>query len=94
VPSCLVDSWSEALRRTPAGATAARRQRMAIMEAAISSSISHPNVVQTYTYQLQPGTRCARGCGRWRLQLAGPSRDRRPHARMQADIGGLPQVHY
>ena len=26
------------------------REKMAIMEAAISSSLSHPNVVQTYTY--------------------------------------------
>jgi hypothetical protein len=27
---------------------------MAIMEAAISSAASHPNMVQTYTYSLQP----------------------------------------
>lgn len=33
---------------------------MAIMEAAISSAASHPNVVQTYTYSLQPA---AQGLG-------------------------------
>ncbi len=27
-----------------------RREKMAIMETAISSTLSHPNVVQTYTY--------------------------------------------
>ncbi|GAX83029.1 hypothetical protein CEUSTIGMA_g10456.t1 [Chlamydomonas eustigma] len=31
-----------------------KRQRMAIMEAAISSSLSHPNIVQTFTYSLKP----------------------------------------
>ncbi|KAG2453166.1 hypothetical protein HYH02_002490 [Chlamydomonas schloesseri] len=30
-----------------------RHQRMAVMEAAISSSLSHPNVVQTYTYTVE-----------------------------------------
>jgi serine/threonine protein kinase len=30
------------------------RERMAIMEAAISSSLSHPNIVKTYTYSLKP----------------------------------------
>ncbi len=33
---------------------AAKRERMAIMEAAISSSLSHPNLVQTFTYSLSP----------------------------------------
>ncbi|GAX74261.1 hypothetical protein CEUSTIGMA_g1710.t1 [Chlamydomonas eustigma] len=33
---------------------AEKRERMAIMEAAISSSLSHPNIVQTYTYSLRP----------------------------------------
>ncbi|KAJ9517261.1 hypothetical protein QJQ45_009127 [Haematococcus lacustris] len=31
-----------------------KREKMAIMEAAISSSLSHPNIVQTYTYTIQP----------------------------------------
>ncbi|GAX83025.1 hypothetical protein CEUSTIGMA_g10452.t1 [Chlamydomonas eustigma] len=31
-----------------------KRHRMAIMEAAISSSLSHPNIVQTYTYSMRP----------------------------------------
>ncbi|GAX77891.1 hypothetical protein CEUSTIGMA_g5333.t1 [Chlamydomonas eustigma] len=31
-----------------------KRNRMAIMEAAISSSLSHPNIVQTYTYSMKP----------------------------------------
>ena len=31
-----------------------RREKMAIMETAISSSVSHPNVVQTFTYFVQP----------------------------------------
>jgi serine/threonine protein kinase len=31
-----------------------KRHRMAIMEAAISSSLSHPNIVQTYTYSMKP----------------------------------------
>jgi len=31
-----------------------KRERMAIMEAAISSSLAHPNVVQTYTYSIKP----------------------------------------
>ncbi|KAG1667880.1 hypothetical protein FOA52_013640 [Chlamydomonas sp. UWO 241] len=30
------------------------RERMAIMEAAISKSLSHPNIVQTYTYSIKP----------------------------------------
>jgi hypothetical protein len=29
---------------------AEKRERMAVMEAAISSSMQHPNIVQTYTY--------------------------------------------
>jgi hypothetical protein len=33
-----------------------RRERMAIMETAISSSLSHPNIVQTYTYAVEPIT--------------------------------------
>ncbi|KAJ9511825.1 hypothetical protein QJQ45_004378 [Haematococcus lacustris] len=33
---------------------AEKREKMAIMEAAISSSLSHPNIVQTYTYAIQP----------------------------------------
>lgn len=31
-----------------------RREKMAIMEAAMSSSLSHPNVVQTFTYSVEP----------------------------------------
>ena len=31
-----------------------KKERMAIMEAAISSSLSHPNIVQTFTYTLSP----------------------------------------
>ncbi|GAX78317.1 hypothetical protein CEUSTIGMA_g5759.t1 [Chlamydomonas eustigma] len=31
-----------------------KRERMAIMEVAISSSLQHPNIVQTYTYSLIP----------------------------------------
>ena len=31
-----------------------KKERMAIMEAAISSSLSHPNIVQTHTYTLSP----------------------------------------
>ena len=33
-----------------------KRERMAIMEAAISSALSHPNVVQTFTYSLSANT--------------------------------------
>jgi serine/threonine protein kinase len=33
---------------------AAKHERMVIMEAAISSSMNHPNVVQTYTYSIKP----------------------------------------
>ncbi|MEW5313558.1 MAG: hypothetical protein WDW38_005116 [Sanguina aurantia] len=33
---------------------AERRQQMAIMETAISTCLSHPNIVQTYTYMVQP----------------------------------------
>jgi hypothetical protein len=33
-----------------------RREKMAIMETAISSSLSHPNIVQTYTYEVRPLT--------------------------------------
>ena len=29
-----------------------KREKMAIMEAAISTSLSHPNIVQTYTYSV------------------------------------------
>ncbi|GFH30024.1 protein kinase domain-containing protein, partial [Haematococcus lacustris] len=39
-----------------------KREKMAIMETAISSSLSHPNVVQTFTYSVQQvqqqGPRC------------------------------------
>ncbi|GIM04094.1 hypothetical protein Vretimale_8718 [Volvox reticuliferus] len=31
-----------------------RRRQMAVMEAAISSAMSHPNIVQTYTYSFRP----------------------------------------
>ena len=31
-----------------------RAQKMAIMEVAISSSMSHPHLVQTYTYSVKP----------------------------------------
>eukprot|EP00775_Hariotina_reticulata_P011706 gene11706-11851_t len=33
-----------------------KREKMAIMETAISSSLSHPNIVQTYTYVIKPIT--------------------------------------
>lgn len=33
-----------------------RREKMAIMETAISSSLSHPNIVTTYTYEVKPLT--------------------------------------
>lgn len=33
-----------------------KREKMAIMETAISSSLSHPNIVQTYTYVVKPLT--------------------------------------
>ncbi|GAX79340.1 hypothetical protein CEUSTIGMA_g6782.t1 [Chlamydomonas eustigma] len=32
----------------------AKQEKMAIMEAAISSSLTHPNIVQTYTYSIKP----------------------------------------
>ena len=31
-----------------------KREKMAVMEAAISSSLAHPNVVATYTYSIKP----------------------------------------
>ncbi|GLC56027.1 hypothetical protein PLESTB_001056700 [Pleodorina starrii] len=43
-----------------------RHERMAVMEAAISSSLSHPNIVQTYTY----GVEGAKG-RRTALRMAG-----------------------
>ena len=33
---------------------AAKRERMAILEAAIASTLSHPNLIQTFTYGLRP----------------------------------------
>ncbi|KIY95632.1 hypothetical protein MNEG_12331, partial [Monoraphidium neglectum] len=33
---------------------AEKHERMAIMEAAISSTMNHPNIVQTYTYTIKP----------------------------------------
>ena len=33
---------------------AEKREKMAIMEAAISSALSHPNILQTYTYDIRP----------------------------------------
>ncbi|GIL59049.1 hypothetical protein Vafri_14017 [Volvox africanus] len=44
-----------------------RHERMAIMEAAISSSLSHPNIVQTYTY----GVERVDGAKARRARLAG-----------------------
>ncbi|KAI8476186.1 MAG: kinase-like domain-containing protein [Monoraphidium minutum] len=35
---------------------AEKHERMAIMEAAISSAMNHPNIVQTYTYTIKPTT--------------------------------------
>jgi hypothetical protein len=35
---------------------AEKRERMAIMEAAISSTMAHPNIVQTYTYTIKRAT--------------------------------------
>ncbi|KAG1669861.1 hypothetical protein FOA52_012449 [Chlamydomonas sp. UWO 241] len=34
--------------------SSSHRERMAIMEAGISKSLSHPNIVQTYTYSIRP----------------------------------------
>jgi hypothetical protein len=31
-----------------------RSEKMLVMETAISSSLSHPNIVQTYTYAVEP----------------------------------------
>ena len=33
------------------------REQMAVMEAALSSTVSHPNIVQVYTYMIRPVTR-------------------------------------
>ena len=33
---------------------AEKSQRMAVMEAAISSTLKHPNIVKTHTYSLKP----------------------------------------
>ncbi|GLI62400.1 hypothetical protein VaNZ11_005017 [Volvox africanus] len=44
-----------------------RHERMAVMEAAISSSLSHPNIVQTYTY----GVERVDGAKARRMRLAG-----------------------
>lgn len=39
----------------PAGMTGAqKREKMAIMEAAISSTLSHPNIIQTFTWSIRP----------------------------------------
>jgi len=35
---------------------AEKREKMVVWEAAISSSLSHPNIVQTYTYSIKPVT--------------------------------------
>ena len=31
-----------------------KREKMAVMEAAISSTLAHPNIVATYTYSIKP----------------------------------------
>ncbi len=33
---------------------AEKREKMVVWEAAISSSLMHPNIVQTYTYKIKP----------------------------------------
>jgi len=33
---------------------AEKREKMVVWEAAISSSLTHPNIVQTYTYSIKP----------------------------------------
>jgi hypothetical protein len=46
---------------------------MAVMEAAISSSLAHPNVVATYTYSIKPvrdTTRANEKVGAWMWYLA------------------------
>lgn len=53
---------------------AAKRERMAIMEAAISSALTHPNIVQTYTFSVQPLTASASGS----QQLLTSADDTRP----------------
>eukprot|EP00983_Pelagomonas_calceolata_P132376 1161863-Pelagomonas_calceolata.AAC.6 len=33
---------------------AEKREKMVVWEAAISSSLTHPNIVQTYSYNIKP----------------------------------------
>jgi hypothetical protein len=48
----------------PAGMTgAAKRERMAIMETAISSRLRHPNIVQLYAFYLRPLAAVPHGAG-------------------------------
>ncbi|GBF88370.1 hypothetical protein Rsub_01082 [Raphidocelis subcapitata] len=42
---------------------AEKREKMAVMETAISSSLSHPNVVHTYTYTVGPVPRAGHAAG-------------------------------
>lgn len=44
---------------------AEKRERMAIMEAAISSTMAHPNIVQTYTYTIKRATTSGVADSRW-----------------------------
>ncbi|KAF8060038.1 serine/threonine-protein kinase [Scenedesmus sp. PABB004] len=55
---------------------AEKRERMAIMEAAISSSMCHPNIVQTYTYTIKPATSAAATS----VRSVGPASPARPPA--------------
>jgi len=43
------------LSQLPANMSGAeKREKMVVWEAAISSSLTHPNIVQTYTYSIKP----------------------------------------
>ncbi|KAI8468110.1 MAG: kinase-like domain-containing protein [Monoraphidium minutum] len=49
-----------------------KRERMAIMEAAISSAIQHPNVVQTFTYVIKPSAATSVPCANSEGDSPGP----------------------
>ena len=60
----------------------AKQQRMAVMESVISSSLSHPNIVQTFTYRLTTincmQRRVGAGEGAGHMVDQHPQRARRP----------------
>lgn len=71
------------------GRVSSHREKMAVMETVVSTTMSHPNIVQVYTYVLQPllsaqGGSVQSGSSKWRGNANGtPGQPEDKHAQQQ-----------